>query len=121
LEARLSVTEQFTWRIRRAGVTIVIELAGELDVLTAPQFRQALIDLGIGQANGHIAVDMSELEFMDSTGIGVLVDAHQRIADRGGSLVLWDPSPSIAKLMKICGLGALFAIERDTEPEDITA
>jgi anti-anti-sigma factor len=82
--------------------------------------RHALADLIEGQGNRHLAVDMSELAFIDSSGLYVLVDAYRRVTGAGGSFVLWDPRPSILRVLEVTGIGPMLAVEATDAREGAT-
>ena len=67
----------------KQGETNVVSLRGEIDVYTAPRLRQALIDLVEGGAK-DIVVDMDRVDFLDSTGLGVLVGGLKRVKSNEG-------------------------------------
>ncbi len=69
------------------GGTLVFQLRGSLDLATAPTVRAALSD-ATEKAAINLIVDLTQLEFLDSTGLGVLIGAHRRAAERGGSFRL---------------------------------
>src|SRR6266511_2026970 len=85
----------------------VVTLRGEIDVYTAPRLRQALIDLVEGGAN-HIVVDMSAVDFLDSTGLGVLVGGLKRVKSNDGELRLVVNQDRIMKIFDITGLSKVF-------------
>jgi anti-sigma B factor antagonist len=91
------------------GKTSIITLRGEIDVYTAPRLRQALIDL-VSQGATDIVVDMDKVDFLDSTGLGVLVGAHRRLRARDGSLDLVCPHERLLKVFRITGLDNVFDI-----------
>jgi anti-sigma B factor antagonist len=91
------------------GQASVLSLRGEIDVYTAPRLRQAIIDLVDGGAT-RIVVDMERVDFLDSTGLGVLVDGMKRIKGRDGSLGIVATQDKILKIFDITGLNRAFSI-----------
>lgn len=87
-----------------------IHLAGELDVSSAPKLRRALSEL---YRNGteSLILDLSELAFVDSTGLSEMVGALKHCRQRGGDVVLRSPTPTAARVLAICGLDRVFTIE----------
>ena len=85
----------------------VVTLRGEIDVYTAPRLRQTLIDLVEGGAT-DIVVDMEKVDFLDSTGLGVLVGGLKRVKDREGSMKLVATQDRILKIFDITGLSKVF-------------
>jgi anti-sigma B factor antagonist len=96
------------------GDTLVFRLRGSLDLATAPTVRAALSD-ATEKGSRHLLVDLSQLEFLDSTGLGVLIGAHRRAAERGGSLRLVVADGPISRLLNITGLVAVFAVYHSLE------
>jgi anti-sigma B factor antagonist len=91
------------------GSTSVITLRGEIDVYTAPRLRQALIDL-VSQGGTDIVVDMDKVDFLDSTGLGVLVGGLKRVKSNEGDLKLVITQDRIMKIFDITGLSKVFPI-----------
>lgn len=94
---------------RRDGDHSVIVVAGEIDVYTAPQLRDAISDL-VAEGIFHIVVDMGGVEFLDSTGLGVLVGGLKRVRAHGGSMRLVCTSERLLKIFRITGLAKVFPI-----------
>jgi anti-sigma B factor antagonist len=91
------------------GNSSVVTLRGEIDVYTAPRLRQALIDLVEGGAT-DIVVDMAKVDFLDSTGLGVLVGGLKRVKSKEGELRLVVTQDRIMKIFDITGLSKVFPI-----------
>jgi anti-sigma B factor antagonist len=91
------------------GDTSIITLVGEIDVYTAPRLRQALIDL-VSQGSTDIVVDMDRVDFLDSTGLGVLVGGLKRVKSSEGDLRLVVTQDRIMKIFDITGLSKVFPI-----------
>ena len=87
----------------------VLAVGGEIDVYTAPQLRQRLIEL-VEAGQAHIIVDMEQVEFLDSTGLGVLVGGLKRVRALDGSLRLVCAQERILKIFRITGLEKVFGI-----------
>jgi len=96
------------------GATLVFKLRGSLDLATAPTVRAALSEAT--EKGGHdLIVDLSQLEFLDSTGLGVLIGAHRRASEHGGSLRLIVSDGPISRLLNITGLITVFAAYHSLE------
>ncbi len=87
----------------------VIEAAGDVDVYSAPAFREQIVDL-VDAGHVHLVVDLNGLEFLDSTGLGVLVGGLKRVRARRGSLRIVCTKAHIVKPFHITGLTKVFAI-----------
>jgi anti-sigma B factor antagonist len=99
-------------------VTIVIEGAshgglaavavrGELDIRSAPDLR-AWLGRVLDDGAAQVVVDLSGVEFMDSSGLGVLVGAHKRLVRLGGRLSVVGVSSAVARLLSVTGLARVF-------------
>ncbi len=93
----------------KRGDSDVLTLRGEIDVYTAPRLRQAIIDLVEGGAR-HIVVDMGAVDFLDSTGLGVLVGGLKRVKIQDGELSIVTSQDKILKIFDITGLNKVFSI-----------
>ncbi|HEX6702329.1 MAG TPA: STAS domain-containing protein [Gaiellaceae bacterium] len=98
----------------------VISLAGEVDLYTAPEFKQQLLD-AIAQGATHVVVDFSDTTFIDSTTLGVLVGGVKRLRTNDGQLSLVCNDRNITKIFEITGLDRVFTIypTRDEALEQI--
>jgi len=96
------------------GGASVLTLRGEIDVYTAPRLRQAIVDLVDGGAS-HIVVDMERVDFLDSTGLGVLVDGMKRVKSRDGTLAIVATQDKILKIFDITGLNRAFSLHSSVD------
>ena len=87
----------------------VISLAGEVDLYTAPEFKQQLLDV-IGEGGKDVVVDFSDTTFIDSTTLGVLVGGVKRLRAQDGRLSLVCSDRNITKIFEITGLDRVFTI-----------
>lgn len=86
-----------------SGTATVVAVTGELDVYTAPDLEVALNDL-IQQGRSELVIDLSGVEFLDSTGLGVMVKALKWAREAGGSLRVVATADRITKVFTITGL-----------------
>lgn len=98
-----------TLSTREEGGRTVVEVGGEIDVYTAPKLREQLVDLVAG-GRYHLVVDMQGVDFLDSTGLGVLVGGLKRVRAHDGSLHLVCSQERILKIFRITGLTKVFPI-----------
>lgn len=91
------------------GEADVLALRGEIDVYTAPRLRQAIVDLVDGGSR-RVVVDMTAVDFLDSTGLGVLVEGLKRARTHEGDLLLVATQEKILKIFDITGLNKAFQI-----------
>jgi anti-sigma B factor antagonist len=104
--------------VEAVGTAYVIRLGGELDLYNAAQVRTALAD-ATAQAPERIVIDLGEVEFIDSTALGILIETRTKLANRGG-LLLAAPGLETRRAMQISGLDKLLTVH-DTVPEALAA
>ncbi len=92
----------------------VIDVGGEIDISTAPRLRELLIDL-ISKDNYQLIVNLERVEFLDSTGLGVLVGGLKRVRAHDGSLDLVCTQERILKIFRITGLTKVFGIHETVD------
>ena len=86
-----------------------VRVDGDLDCYTAPQLRSALLAL-VEDGTREVTLDVGGTQFMDSTGLSVLVGGLKRLRESGGNLVLKAPSPATLRLFEVTGLSTVFDI-----------
>jgi anti-sigma B factor antagonist len=89
--------------------THVVAVTGEIDLFTAPEFKQH-VTAPIEAGSRHVIVDLTATTFIDSSSLGVLIGAHRRLRRNDGSLVIVCNSDAIAKTFRITGLDSVFTI-----------
>ena len=97
-----------------AGDRTVVVVGGEIDVYTAPVLRERLNDL-VGEGKHHLVVDMEKVEFLDSTGLGVLVGGLKKVRAHDGSLSLICNQDRLLKIFRITGLAKVFVIHESAD------
>ncbi|HJW76868.1 MAG TPA: STAS domain-containing protein [Thermoleophilia bacterium] len=101
-------------RQRLDGGRGLIVLKGEVDIYTAPRFKDDLLAL-IDEGATDILVDLTRVEFIDSTALGVLIGGVKRLHTLGGRLLLIADSRPVLKILAITGLDKVFAVYPDRE------
>lgn len=92
----------------------VLTVKGEVDVYSAPRLRERLVDL-VSQGHRKIVVDLDAVDFLDSTGLGVLVGGLKRLRSHGGDLSLVCTQARILKVFEITGLTTVFKISESVD------
>jgi len=100
---------ELTLNHRNEGDKTVLEVGGEVDVYTAPKLRERLVSL-INAGHHDLVVNLEGVDFLDSTGLGVLVGALKRVRAHEGSLVLVCTQERLLKIFRITGLAKVFPI-----------
>jgi anti-sigma B factor antagonist len=89
----------------------VLAVKGEVDLYTSPQLKDKVGEM-IEQGHSRLVIDLTDVGFMDSSGLGVLVTALKRARERDGSLALVCPEGSVHKVLTITGLDRVFPIHQ---------
>jgi anti-sigma B factor antagonist len=96
------------------GRVALFSLGGSLDIATSPTLRAALMEAAEHDRH-EIIVDLSHLEFLDSTGLGALIGANRRAGEHAGSVRLVAQEGQILRLLRITGLLDVFAVYPSVE------
>lgn len=99
---------------REHGSWSVLDVRGEVDLYTAPTLKDRLNRL-IEGGRHRIVLNLEEVGFMDSTGLGVLIGALKRCREQEGSLALAGPQDPVQKVLGITGLDRVFPIHGSVE------
>lgn len=94
---------------RAAGDHMVVEVGGEIDVYTAPRLREKMVEL-VNAGHYNLVVDMESVDFLDSTGLGVLVGGLKRVRSHDGTLQIVCTQERLLKIFRITGLTKVFPI-----------
>jgi anti-sigma B factor antagonist len=89
--------------------THIVAVTGEIDLFTAPEFKQR-VSGPIDEGRTRVIVDLTETTFIDSSSLGVLIGAHRRLRRLEGSLVIVCSNDAIIKTFRITGLDGVFTI-----------
>jgi anti-sigma B factor antagonist len=94
-------------------------IAGEIDLYTAPRLQAEFTRL-LENGPARIVIDMSGVEFCDSTGMNVLLSALKRMRERGGQLEVAAPRPAVRKILQVTGLDSVFTVHESVPAELLT-
>jgi anti-sigma B factor antagonist len=96
---------------RSQGDHELVIASGEIDLYTAPRLQSELTAVIASAAPAsRVVVDMSGVEFCDSTGMNVLLSCLRQARERGGELELAAPRPAVRKILSVTGLDAVFTV-----------
>ncbi len=99
----MGVQDQLQIEVRHDGGRGVLVLVGELDVATAERLQQAFDDEALG-ADTSVVLDLEGLQFIDSTGLRVILRALERCRGRGQGFAVTRGSPQVQRLLSITGV-----------------
>ena len=96
--------------LSHVGEAVVMNISGELDVTGSAELDDVVREL-LDQGAVRLILDLSNVTFIDSTGLGVLVSCRNRCRDRQGDVVLRNPSESTRKVLAITALDQIFTVD----------
>ena len=89
---------------------LTVQLAGELDHCSALGIKNELDRLIADPSLRHLTLDLSGLQFMDSSGIGVILGRYRTLAARGGSVAVQGMNPQIRRIFQLSGMGQIIRV-----------
>ena len=105
---------------RTSGDWAVVDVEGEVDVFTAPKLREQIIGL-LTDGRDRIVVNLEKVDFMDSTGLGVLVGGLKRVKEKEGSLALAGAHGTVLRVLSVTGLNSVFPLHETVEQATASA
>lgn len=106
--------------VRSTKNVLIVRLFGELDHHTAEQVRRTIEMELEKEIFSHLILNLESLEFMDSSGLGVILGRYKRVSQMGGKMVLCSVQPSIHRIMDMSGLFKILPLF-ENETSAITA
>lgn len=105
------------------GTVLKIKLMGEIDHHSAVALRSAIDDMIRSKRPCELVIDMSAVDFMDSSGLGLIMGRYNTMRGIGGSVTVADPNPATEKIMNLAGLERIIKISRSqvrTQPRAVS-
>lgn len=90
--------------------TLLVHFIGEVTIATSASMRQSVLECLTQQPVTHVVIDLSNVEFMDSSGIGMLVALKTRLEHGAKALFLLNPSPQVSSTINLVQLGSFFHV-----------
>ncbi len=94
--------------------SLIIKLFGELDHHCSEQIRKKIDNEILNKNPSNIIFDMENLNFMDSSGIGVIIGRYKLLSSKGGKVIIVNQKPQVKRLYEICGLKRIIPEYEDT-------
>ena len=98
--------------VESEGTNLVVSLVGEIDHHNASSIRTGIDKLIYEKRPGRLIMDLSGIDFMDSSGLGLIMGRFSLVRELGGELSLRDPNAGVMKICKLAGLERLIRIEK---------
>lgn len=100
----------FTYEEKESGLEI--KLLGEIDHHNAVRVRADIDELIFESRPQKLVLDLSDISFMDSSGLGLIMGRYSLIRDLGGTLSLRDPTAAVMKIISLAGMERMIRIEK---------
>lgn len=88
----------------------LVELKGDLDIYAEDEFRD-FIELELENSDKNLVIDIKDLDYLDSTGLGLFMKIYKKVNEKGNSVKIINPKENILKLFKITDLTEVFNME----------
>jgi len=91
---------------------VVVQVEGEVDMATAPQLRDTLLAAIANDGAHAVVADLSAVSFIDSSGLHVIMSAHNAARDAGSEFIVRAPSPNVVRVIELVGLDEWLTVEK---------
>lgn len=108
--AELKTTSDLIPAARTEGGAVVVSVRGEIDLQSSPELRTELLDLLAKHSPNRVVLNLTQVPYMDSSAIAVLVEMLQKVRKTGGKVYLSNLQPRVKGLLEIARLGTIFGI-----------
>ncbi len=105
-------------RYETRGETLVIFVGGEIDHHSAATVRKSIDETLAAERPPKVLLELSAVDFMDSSGLGLIMGRYALVKQYGGSFAVLDPSAAVVKIMKLAGMERMVSILRSKKPSD---
>jgi anti-sigma B factor antagonist len=105
---------EFHTSIEQIGGNSVVRLAGRLDVYAAPSLRKLLLRQ-VACARQALAVDMADLEYLDTSGLATLMESESELQAKNCTMVLFGVSPGVLEVLSVNGVADIFQVHADRQ------
>ena len=100
------------------GIALKIKLRGEIDHHSAVAVRTAIDDMIRGKRPCELIIDMSAVDFMDSSGLGLIMGRYALMQRMGGTLAVLDPSAAVLKIIRLAGMERMISVLRTKQKKE---
>ena len=100
---------------RKQGDAILASIRGEIDLHNSPDLRNALLDMMTREKPQRLVLNLSQVPYMDSSAIAVLVEVLQKLRKNGGKICLTSLQPRVKSLLEIARLDSIFVLAKDDD------
>ena len=102
-------------RARKSGDAVIVSVQGEIDLHNSPELRTQLLGLLAQHNPGKLVINLSQVPYMDSSAVAVLIESLQKMRKTGGRVFLTDLQPRVRGLLEIARLETIFGLVNDEQ------
>ncbi|BAB05255.1 anti-sigma F factor antagonist [Halalkalibacterium halodurans] len=102
-------------KLEQKDTVLLVRLIGELDHHTAEQLKRQVEEVLSQGVVKHIVLNLQQLEFMDSSGLGVILGRYKQVKNSGGEMVVCAISPTVKRLFEMSGLFKIIRLEENEQ------
>lgn len=100
------------------GDTLVVRVGGEIDHHSAVAVRVGVDEKIAVERPGRVLLELSRVDFMDSSGLGLIMGRYALVQKYGGNFAVLDPSPAVLKIIRLAGMERMITILKTKEKKD---
>ncbi len=101
------------------GTTLVVHVGGEIDHHSAVSVRTGIDERISAGRPGRVLLELSQVDFMDSSGLGLIMGRYALVNKCGGSFAVLDPSPAVLKIIRLAGMERMISILKTKEKKEV--
>jgi len=84
--------------------SLIVKISGDLDLVLAKDFRETVDKILLDRSLKNLILDVSEVNFIDSSGLGAILGRYKIIQQQGGKMSIWGPKPSVYRILDLSGI-----------------
>ena len=98
------IRNRYRFEVRQRDRLLVVRLFGEIDHHSAVTLREELDELILRERPARLVLDLAEIDFMDSSGLGLLMGRYRLMREIGGVMAIAAPNPSVLRILRLSGM-----------------
>ena len=84
--------------------SLIVKISGDLDLVIAKDFRETVDKILVDRPLKNLILDLSEVNFIDSSGLGAILGRYKLIQQQGGKMSIWGAKPSVHRILDLSGI-----------------
>jgi stage II sporulation protein AA (anti-sigma F factor antagonist) len=95
--------------------TLIVRISGDLDLVIAKEFRDTVDKILLDKSLKNLILDISEVNFIDSSGLGAILGRYKILQQRGGKMSIWGAKPSVYRILDLSGIMKIIPVLKTEE------